>query len=71
MGFSSPPLNIKAAVVFATAIHSQLGFANCSDLKDGLNLERHDNLAEMLVSFHVVERLGDVVEWEHLVDRQF
>src|SRR5438874_10954138 len=31
---------------------------------------RHDNLAEMLVRLHVLERLVDVVEGKHLVDRQ-
>src|ERR1700730_5682559 len=33
-------------------------------------LQRHDDLAEMLVGFHVLERLADIVECEHLVDRQ-
>ena len=33
-------------------------------------LERHHDLAEMLVGFHVLERLADVVEGKHLVDRQ-
>src|SRR5882757_127346 len=33
-------------------------------------LKRHDDLAEMLVGFHVLERLADVSEGEHLVDRQ-
>src|ERR1700730_801867 len=33
-------------------------------------LQRHDDLAEMLVGFHVLERLADIVEREHLVDRQ-
>src|SRR6516162_3686621 len=32
--------------------------------------QRHDNLAEMLVGFHVLERLVDVVEGKHFVDRQ-
>ena len=33
-------------------------------------LEPHHDLAEMLVGFHVFERLADVVEGKHLVDRQ-
>src|ERR1700753_1428824 len=33
--------------------------------------KRHDDLAEMLVGFHVRERLADIVEGEHLVDRQW
>src|ERR1700730_9990900 len=33
-------------------------------------LQRHHDLAEMLVGFHVLERLADVVKGEHLVDRQ-
>jgi hypothetical protein len=33
-------------------------------------LQRHDDLAEMLVGFHVLERLADVVKGKHLVDRQ-
>jgi len=36
----------------------------------GSALQRHDDLAEMLVGFHVLERLADIVECEHLVDRQ-
>src|SRR6516225_10337717 len=32
--------------------------------------KRHDNLAEMLVGFHVLERLADLVEGKHLVERQ-
>src|SRR5215475_4555608 len=32
--------------------------------------QRHDDLAEMLVGFHVLERLADVVELVDLVDRQ-
>ena len=35
-----------------------------------LSLQRHDDLAEMLVGIHVRERLADVVEGKHLVDRQ-
>src|SRR6201984_674892 len=35
-----------------------------------LKSKRHDDLAEMLVGFHVLERLADVVEGKHLVDRQ-
>jgi hypothetical protein len=31
---------------------------------------RHNNLPEMLVGFHVLEGLADVVELENLVDRQ-
>src|SRR6266480_7808626 len=37
---------------------------------DSLSSKRHDNLAEVLVGFHVLERLADIVEGEHLVDRQ-
>ena len=43
--------------------------ANCSDFKQTTS-QRHDDLAEMLVGFHVRERCADVVELEHLVDRQ-
>src|SRR6516165_10401329 len=32
--------------------------------------QRHHDLAEMPVGFHVLERLADVVEAKHLVDRQ-
>src|ERR1700747_1323597 len=32
--------------------------------------QRHDDLAEVLVGFHVLERLADVVEGIDLVDRQ-
>jgi hypothetical protein len=35
-----------------------------------LSLQRHHDLAEVLVGFHVLERRADVVELEHLVDRQ-
>jgi hypothetical protein len=33
-------------------------------------LQRHDDLAEMLVGFHVLERLANIVEGEHTIDRQ-
>src|SRR5579872_3532989 len=33
-------------------------------------LERHDDLAEVLVGLHVREGLPDIVKCEHLVDRQ-
>src|SRR5690349_5945133 len=33
-------------------------------------LQRHDDLAEVLVGFHVLERLADVLELEDPVDRQ-
>src|SRR6266403_3028048 len=33
-------------------------------------LQRHHDLAEMPVGFHVLERLSDIVERKHLVDRQ-
>src|SRR5229473_1055382 len=33
-------------------------------------LKRHDDLAEVLVGFHVLERLADIGEGKHLVDRQ-
>src|SRR3954464_701233 len=36
----------------------------------GMLRHRHDDLAEMLVGLHVFERLVDVVEGKHLVDRQ-
>src|SRR6202012_2997552 len=32
--------------------------------------QRDDDLAEMLVGFHVLERLADVLEFVNLVDRQ-
>ena len=34
-------------------------------------LLRHHDLAEVLVGFHVLERLPDLAEWIDLVDRQF
>src|SRR6202035_2034338 len=42
--------------------------AHPASYKSGL--QRHDDLAEMLVGFHALERLADVVEGKHLVDRQ-
>ena len=42
--------------------------ANCSGFKP--SSQRHNNLPEMLVGFHVLERFADVVELEDLVDRQ-
>src|SRR4051812_21392709 len=33
-------------------------------------LQRHHDLAEVLVGFHVLERLADLGEWIDLVDRQ-
>jgi hypothetical protein len=33
-------------------------------------LQRRDDLAEMLVGFHVLERVANIVEGEHPVDRQ-
>src|SRR6201989_2612227 len=53
----------------AIATHSQERFANCSDSKKPPS-QRHDDLAEMLVGFHVLERLADVLEFVDLVDRQ-
>src|ERR1700674_1088069 len=35
-----------------------------------LKLQRHHDLAEMPVGFHVLERLADILEGKHLVDRQ-
>jgi hypothetical protein len=34
------------------------------------DLKRHHDLPKMLVGFHVLERLADIVEGKHLVDRQ-
>src|SRR5262245_17771251 len=39
-------------------------------LLPGHGSQRHNNLPQMLVGFHVLERLVDVVEGKHLVDRQ-
>ena len=36
----------------------------------GGSLLPHHDLAEVLVGFHVLERLADLVERKHLVDRQ-
>src|SRR5581483_756884 len=38
--------------------------------REGLRLKSDDNLAEMLVGFHVLERLADILELVDLVDRQ-
>src|SRR4029077_2726135 len=49
-------------VAVATAIQVFMGYSEV--------LKRHDNLAEMLVGFHVLECLADIIEGKHLVDRQ-
>jgi hypothetical protein len=49
-----------------------LGVCNAESLSPGHDdsLKRHDDLAEVLVGFHVFKRLADIVEGKHLVDRQ-
>src|SRR5271169_5731469 len=60
---------LKALAETQSPLIRSTEFANCSDSRQPTS-KRHDDLAEMLVGFHVLERLADVVEGKHLVDRQ-
>src|SRR6201999_372426 len=57
--------NAEAASATAAVTRTIQGFMGYSAVS-----ERDDNLAEMLVGFHVLEGFADVVEGKDLVDRQ-
>src|SRR5262245_17491908 len=66
---SSPAADKKARDRNALSRLIRNQVANCSEFS-GMKSKRHDDLAEVLVGFHVLERLADIVERKHLVDRQ-
>src|SRR5271166_6592267 len=68
-GVAARHATLKAPAKTQPPIIRSTEFANCSNSRQQTS-KRHDDLAEMLVGFHVLERLADVVEFEHLVDRQ-
>jgi len=66
--FDEPHKKFTAHVIDMTcAVHRDEYSAGCGS---PLPLQRYDNLAEMLIGIHALERLADVIEGKHLVDRQ-
>src|SRR5690349_2387986 len=67
-GLAAHPLTSSGHPQEQAATNSQeRSVANCSEFNEQ-ELQRHHDLAEVLVGFHVLERLADVGELENPVD---